>query len=195
MKKIIAGLLATVMFCSAFTPPAAQKNQINEAAVQIAIENYLRCRFSKNYNAFFLMVDEYSEYAPYKVSDDITVISIAPATFKVHITPSVDTIGSVFIPTRHIIKDGKFFYWYDPNYGLTEEMVKLLFQYGIADSIDLLDPSVTLDDYTDNYIHYPDKVKTKGVNYYCCRKNPTKYKRVITKMATGWYEPPKVKCK
>lgn len=195
MKKIILGLLATALFCSAFTPPVEQKIAVNDATVEIAIENYLNCRFSKNYNVFFLMTDFYSEYAPYKINDDMTVINIGPATFMVHITPRVDTIGSTRIPTRHIIKDGKLFYWHDPNYGLTEEMVKVLFQFNVADSIDLLNPSITLDDYTDNYIHHQVNKKTKGVDYYFCKNDLTNYKRVITNIATGWYEPPKLKCK
>lgn len=189
-------LIPTVFFCSALTPPVMQRTSVRDTAVEIAVADYLECRFSRPFGAFIMLVDEeISEYAPHKISDEVTVIDISPATRRVHITPLVDTLGSVRLPTRHIIKDGKLFYWHDPDYGLTEEMVKVLHEFNIADSIDLLDPNVALDDYTDNYIHHPAEEKAKVAVYYFCREDPSNYKRVITNIATGWYKPPTIRCK
>ncbi len=194
MKKILLLLLLTMLFCSSSPPPIMQRTSAYDTAIEIAIEDYLKCRLSKHFCAFIVWVDEISEYAPYKINDELIVIDISPAFHRTHITPLVDTIGSVRLPTRHIIKNGKLFYWYDPNYGLTEKMVNVLFQFNVADSIDLLAPSITLDDYTDNYIHHQVDEKTKISTYYFCKNNLNKYKRVITNIATGWYKPPKIKC-
>lgn len=194
MKKIILGLFATALFCSAFTPPAEQKTAVNDTAVEIAIMDYLKYKSNKPFSTFDVEIDVISEYAPYKINEQVTVIDISPGFRKIYVT-SVDTIGSTRIPTRHIIKNGKLFYWHDPNYGLTEEMVKVLFQFNIADSIDLADLFATQDERTDNYIHYQDDKKAKVATYYFCKKNLNNYKRVITNIATGWYKPPKLKCK
>ena len=35
----------------------------------------------------------------------------------------------------------------------------------------------------------------KAAHYYFCRDNISNYKRVVTHVATGYYKPPKLKCK
>ena len=35
----------------------------------------------------------------------------------------------------------------------------------------------------------------KAADYYFCRNDVSNYKRVVTHVATGYYEPPKLKCK
>lgn len=189
MKKILALLIFTAFICSAMSPP------VHNSMVETAIADYLKCRQSKPFDTFILWIDEISEYAPYKINDEVTVIDISPAFHKVYLT-SVDTVGSIRVPTRHLIKDGKLFYWHDPDYGLTEEMINVLYQFNIADSIALADLFATQDERTDNYIYHRANEKSKKVaTYYFCKNNPENYKRVITNIATGWYEPPKLKCK
>lgn len=75
-------------------------------------------------------------------------------------------------------------------------MINVLYQFNIADSIALADLFATQDERTDNYIYHRANEKSKKVaTYYFCKNNPENYKRVITNIATGWYEPPKLKCK
>lgn len=194
MKKTLLAIILAILFCSAMSPPALQRTPVHDTAVEIAIADYLKCKLSKPFNVFNVWIDEISEYAPHKINDEITVIDISPAFRKVYLTP-VDTVGSVRVPTRHLIKDGKLFYWHDPYYGLTEEMVKVLYQFNIADSIALEDLFATQDERTDDYyIHSQVYKKGKVAVYYFCKDNPGNYKRVITSAATGWYQPPKLKC-
>lgn len=114
MKKILSLLIFTAFICSAMSPP------VHNSMVEIAIADYLKCRQSKPFDTFILWIDEISEYAPYKINDEMTVIDISPAFHKVYLT-SVDTMGSIRVPTRHLIKDGKLFYWHDPDMALPKK--------------------------------------------------------------------------
>ena len=70
----------------------------------------------------------------------------------------------------------------------TKYMIKVLMDYNIAD---LLENS--------EFGHILGQQgideRTKRVDYNFCKDNLNNYKRVITSTATGWYKPPKLKCK
>ena len=85
------------------------------------------------------------------------------------------------LPSRYIIKNGKLFYWWDNNYPVTEEMITILWRYNLLQT-DLIIPEFTIDD------------SLKGADYYFCKNNLSKYKRVITNIGLGYYKPPKLKC-
>ncbi|MDR1517840.1 MAG: hypothetical protein LBS52_07095 [Dysgonamonadaceae bacterium] len=85
--------------------------------------------------------------------------------------------------------EGKLFFWDDPNYGLTEEMIKVLMDYNIADLLENSEVNHILGQEWQGI----DR-RTKGADYYFCKENLNNYKRVITSAAAGWYEPPKLKC-
>lgn len=90
------------------------------------------------------------------------------------------------LPSRHIIKDGKLFYWYDDNYPLTQEMLDLLWKYNL------------LQDDEGGLIMFPENPindSQKGADYYFCKNDLSKYKRVVTNIGLGYYKPPKLKCK
>lgn len=85
------------------------------------------------------------------------------------------------LPSRYIIKDGKLLYWWDNNYPVTEEMIAVLWKYNCLQT-DLIIPEHSIDD------------SRKGANYYFCKNNLSKYKRLITNIGMGYYKPPKLKC-
>jgi len=89
------------------------------------------------------------------------------------------------LPSRYIIKDGKLFYWFDDNYPLTQDMLDLLWKYNL-----LQDDEGGLIISPDN----PINDRQKGVDYYFCKNNLLKYKRVVTNIGLGYYKPPKLKC-
>lgn len=98
------------------------------------------------------------------------------------------TVGSKgsSLPTRYIEKDGKLFYWWDDDYPLTEEMLTILWKYNLIcdDTVGLIGiPDFSTDD------------SQKAAHYYFCKNDLSKYKRIITNIATGYYKPPKLKCK
>jgi len=90
------------------------------------------------------------------------------------------TVGSKGkLPSRHIIKDGKLFFWWDDDYPLTEEMFAILWKYDL------------LFDDTEGLVGFPQfsTGKQKGATYYFCRNDLSKYKRVVTNVGLGYYKP------
>ena len=96
------------------------------------------------------------------------------------------TVGSKGkLPSRYIEKDGKLFFWWDNDYPLTEEMLAILWKYNL------------LCDDTEGFIGFPDHTtddSQKSADYYFCKSDLSKYKRVITNVGLGYYKPPKLKC-
>ena len=86
------------------------------------------------------------------------------------------------LPSRYIIKDGKLFYWWDDNYPVTEEIITVLWKYNLLQT-DLIIPDFSTND------------NQKGVDYYFCKNDLSKYKKVINNIGLGYYKPPKLKCK
>ena len=97
------------------------------------------------------------------------------------------TVGSKGkLPSRYIEKDGKLFFWWDDDYSLTEEMLAILWKHNL------------LCDDTKGLIGLPDfstNSKLKGADYYFCKNDLSKFKRVVTNIGLGFYKPPKLKCK
>jgi hypothetical protein len=85
------------------------------------------------------------------------------------------------LPTRYVIKKGKLFYWRDKNYPITEELISVLRKNNLLEDYDMFPNG--FDD------------SKKGADYYFCKNNLSIYKRVISRLAPGGYEPPKLKCK
>ncbi len=191
MKKILALLIFTAFICSAMNPPVVPHIAAHNDAIEIAITDFLKCSLRKKYSAFYVSIYDRGEYDRYEISDNLIVISILPSETSApqyYITP-IDTIGSTRLPTRHLIKDGKLFYWHDSDYGLTEETIRVFREYNLADQYE----NSRLDDIFGQEVYGDDFAKS--AQYYMCKNDPTNYKRVITNIATGWYEPPKLKCK
>ena len=119
--------------------------------------------------------------------DGIVAVSILASYNKLLLTDS-SKIGSkgVGIPTRYIEKNGKLFYWRDDDYPLTQEVLAVLREYNLLVNNDL-DGVVELYDFKIN----DDQ---KGVHYYFCKNNLTKYKKVTTNKAMGYYDPPNLNC-
>jgi hypothetical protein len=94
------------------------------------------------------------------------------------------TVGSKGkLPSRYIEKDGKLFYWWDDDFPLSEEMIAILWKYNLLcdDTAGLIGiPEFSIDE------------KLKGAHYYYSKHNLSKYKRVVTNIAEGYYKPPKL---
>lgn len=86
------------------------------------------------------------------------------------------------LPTRYTIRDNKLFYWKDDRYPITEETIRVLWQYDLL-IIDNSVPELLTDD------------NQKGAHYYFCKNDLSKYKRRITDIGFGYYKPPRLKCR
>ena len=111
-------------------------------------------------------------------------ISASPE-YKFLITSNTKVGSKGYLPSRHIIKEGKLFYWFDDSYPLTQEMLDLLWKYNL-----LQDDDSGLIIFPDN----PINDSKKGADYYFCKNDLSKYKRVVTNIGLGYYKPPKIKC-
>lgn len=85
------------------------------------------------------------------------------------------------LPTKYVIKDNKLFYWWDNNYPVTEEIIAVLWRYNLLQK-DCIIPEFSIND------------SQKGADYYFCKNDLSKYKRIITKIGLGYYKPPRLKC-
>jgi len=89
------------------------------------------------------------------------------------------------LPSRHIIKDGKLFYWWDNDYPLTEEMLAVLWKYDLI-CVDTVGHF--------GFLNWTLDSRQKGMNYYFCRNDLSRFRRVVTNRAHGFYEPPRLRC-
>ena len=109
----------------------------------------------------------------------------ASPEYKFLITSNTKVGCKGHLPSRYIIKDGKLFYWFDDSYPLTQGMLDLLWKYNL-----LQDDDGGLIIFLDN----PINDSKKGADYYFCKNDLSKYKRVVTNIGLGYYKPPKLKC-
>jgi hypothetical protein len=205
MKRLLLAIISTGFLCSALSQPVARITKSHNEAFGIAIIDFLKCGLSKKSNVFFVGIYEKGECDRYEISNDLIVATIGSVdntdtfswfddilgediTYHPYFITLADTLGSKRLPTKHVIKDGKLFYWYDSDYGLTEEMIKVLLDNNLAERINVSDISyLGLIGKNQDFVDVAD--------YYLCKNNPRNYKRVRSKIATGWYKPPTVRCR
>ena len=178
--KLFIGLIILFFCCSTMKKGDDDGNLRNEA-ITIAINDFLdNCSLRETDSVFRVYIDI--------DNDDILGLSIS-GTYGIKICPSFkDTIGAEtrIFPSHYIEKDNKLIYWRDSIHILTEEIVKVLVKYNQIDS-----------SYIDDENAYPDYLldeSIKGADYYFCKNDLSIYKRVVTRIAMGWYDPPKLNC-
>lgn len=118
---------------------------------------------------------------------EIVAVSIGANYNKILIEENVK-VGEkgVKMPTRYIERDGKLFYWRDNNYPLTQEMLAVLKRYNLLVKNDM-DGIIEFYDFEVNDAQ-------KGVDYFFCEKDLTKFKKRTTNKGIGYYEPPSLEC-
>ncbi len=190
MKRLLLAFIFAAFCCSIMSQPVTPITESHNQAIEIAITDFLKCNLRKKYSAFSVSIYEKSKYDRYEVSDNLIVVSILPSetTAPQYYITSVDTLGTTRLPTRHIIKDGKLFYWYDSDYGLTEETIRVFRDYNLVDLLENsgLDHIMGQEVYGDDF--------AKAAQYYMCKNDLTNYKRVISSIGIGGYKPPKPRC-
>jgi len=199
--KIIIFLSALMLLigCSSMkktgTPIGAN---LQEVAINIAIQDFsTKCNLFKKDSVFGVSFED-------SVFSEPTLIQVDREKYKDRRTHQwerghfLDGIVSVEIgssyyqyyyseetksklPTKYVIKDGKLFYWWDENYTVTEGMIAILWRYNVLQK-DCIIPDFSSDD------------SQKGADYYFCKNDLSKYKRVVTNIGLGYYKPPKLKC-
>lgn len=184
MKK---GTLAIVLFSSLVIYPLksqhiskTDKEDIS-SYLKIAINDFVETeKISKIDSVFhvdFTTIDE-----------NVIGVSIFGTLNKLVPTPE-NSIGSSNpgFPTKYCIINSKLFYWYDSTSIVNLDLVNVLSEYHQIDSVNVNGiieiPEQRIDD------------SKKGVDYYFCRCNAHKYKKVTTNRDLGYYKPPRLKCR
>ena len=87
------------------------------------------------------------------------------------------------LPTRFLEKEGKLFIWKDLDHEFDSDIMDILIKY---DKIDSVANMGKFEDVIDD--------AKKGMHYYFCKEDFSRFKSVKTNIALGYYEPPKLKC-
>jgi hypothetical protein len=123
-----------------------------------------------------------------KAYPEIIAVNIVSTPFKFlfDTTARMDMQNRV-IPTRVIEKDGRLFIWNDDHYTLTDSTLKILNKFHLVERGTKRD--------LDRFLIFGTDDSKRGATYYFCRSNLSVYKRVITNVAIGYYNPPHITCK
>lgn len=149
-------------------------------AINIAIMDFLKKpKLYKKDTVFSILIHTGAK------NEDIIVVAIGRNNTKLLITKDM-TIGSKGkFPSKYLEKDGKLFFWWDDDIPLTNEALSVFKRYDLLQDDDngrRTAPSFIIDE------------TKKGVHYYFCKNDISKYKRVITNIGIGYYDSPSLKC-
>lgn len=120
-----------------------------------------------------------------KAYDGIFGISICPREDQFLVNDSIKAGARGKLPSRIIEKNNKLFYWWDNEYPLTDSALKVFAKYNLLQD-DKGGKIKFLDFKTDD--------AQKGVHYYFCKNDLTKYKKVVTNKGIGYYDAPSLDC-
>lgn len=147
-------------------------------AIKNAIHDFLNSEYKSKDDSIFYVYTE-------KISQEILGVNIMSTYDKVLIsTEDSVTFSYKGLPTGFLEKGNKLFYWHDADKDVTDDLISTYMKYNLLDTmiVNVYMPASTISH---------DK---KGVDYYFCKNNLLKYKKVKTKKAIGYYNPPKLNC-
>lgn len=109
-----------------------------------------------------------------------------------------DTLGKVpasYFPNKFIVINGKLFLWKDNKTPLSKEILQVLNKYKVLDSTDIKEHYGMLPPgFKDTRLIILDD-GLKGADYFVCKNNIRKFRRIYTNRAFGYYKNPKIKCR
>ncbi len=149
-----------------------------EVAINNSIIDYLNTyRLNNEFNIFHVI----------KISNEnIIGVSINGGTNKWQLDDIKVGDKRKYFPSRFKEIDGKLFYWSDLTSVVRDGIIHIMKKYKILDAIKY--PNYFILDETGHY--------SKGeVDYYFCKTNYLKYKKVKTTISIGYYKPPNLNCK
>jgi hypothetical protein len=183
------------MCCSSYKNQLLQKGGKNQAIVNAIIDFSNTSRAYKKYSVFYVsyydtlyrkvhekVSERNYQWIDGKPYDNIIAISIIGTEDKHQylLTDSTGIGTKGHIPSKYIEKDTKLFIWKDIQTPLTEKTLTILKKYQLI-STDFRG-TITINELK------------KGTDYYFCRLDLTKYKKVITNSAIGFYDAPNFEC-
>ena len=168
----------------------ARLNVITDFAYTYKTPKYnLKQRKGKPYNVFWVF-DK-------KLNGDVHVFSIIPENddcITISINDSLGKVPISYFPNRFKMRNDKLFLWKDSITPLKEDIVNIVNEFGLLDSIDVKRELGLLPyDFEDTRMVIIDD-KLKGVDYFVCLNNVEIYKKIFTNKSFKFYKNPKLKC-
>ncbi len=157
--------------------PVVQNDNVDNI-IEVAIRDFVKSSpLSKRDSVFSVGVKEFD--------DEIVGVSIYGSTIKPNIMRNGNEIDVSRLPTKYVEMNGKLFYWDDKETHVTPEMISVLKKYNFIDTsiLNVYIPPYHIDD------------AKKAEDYYFCKRNIKKFKKVRTNMAMGHYPIPRLNCR
>ena len=166
---------------------------IDFAATYKTPRSLLKKRDGKPFNVFWAV-----EYEKAKDTMPETYIFSLYPDRQGHISLSTkDIVGKTtdWFPTRYKEMNGKLFLWKDSLVPLSREIIEVIHSYGILDSTDVKkDLGLLPDNFEDTRLAISSQEYSGSAAFYFCKNDVSKYKKVKTNIAIGYYTPPKLDC-
>ncbi|NDV57677.1 hypothetical protein D0T85_06120 [Bacteroides sp. 519] len=163
-----------------------------EDVISLVISDFIKtCRLYKEDSVFFISFLDTVHGLTLKRTEN-TYVWVRDTIYEDLIAVSISGGRSKWLygqfsklpPIQYIEKNDRLFYWLE-DYPSSDEILNVLQKYDMLQYDE------------GGWIKMPDAViddSKKGADYYFCRNNILKYKKIITSKGTGYYKPPKVKC-
>lgn len=200
-KIILPILVFTIIF---FNNCASYKNKlhvgtgdIEQARMNVIIDFVYTYKTPKRYlkeegrsfNVFSFVREKY-------LDDGIYLFSILPnnESISLRIEDKVGEVPRGYFPNRYIVADQKLFLWNDGETPLQEGLLETMNKFGVLDSIDVkMELGLLPDDFVDTRMIKIDD-RLESYNYFICKSDISKFKKVVTFKAFGNYKLPKLDC-
>jgi hypothetical protein len=177
MKRvsILIFLLIIIQSCGTWRHDLIAHGDYNEAVKNAILDFSKTSSLVNDDNAFFIFVED--------INDEIVGISISGSTSKFLVTADGKSDVNNMFPTRYLEKNSKLFYWDDSKVPLSLEILSKLDEYGQIDSLESIAfATLIIDD------------GKEGINYYFCKNNLLKYKKMKSTKSLSIYNLPLLNC-
>jgi hypothetical protein len=166
MKKFIILIISMMV---TFSASSQDLDSVRRIATETAIEDFLRCRLSKEANVFII---DYSTKINSRRQLEIHIMRVIEDEEKFVVDPAIGFLREHSY-RRCVEREGKLFYWRSDT--MTQEDFELLDKYGMLYyAKDSIDYEMKLWEYLPNY---HDDIE--AAQYFFCTSNPKYYKRII----------------
>lgn len=168
-----------VLSCTSWKTVTNTKGGTYEA-IENAINDFIKSnKHASKDTVFFIYTKE--------ISEDILGVNVS-ATYDKVLISTEDNISYTYegLPSGFIEKGNNFFYWHDEVGTNPERSISI----SVLQKFNLLDTMIV------NAYMPPSTVShdTKVTDYYFCKNELSRFKKVRTTKAMGYYKVPKLRC-
>lgn len=124
------------------------------------------------------------------------LLSISPEnnTIPIRIEEKIGEVPKSYFPNRFIIRENKLFLWQDSITPLKNDILEVMDDFGILDSIEVKKSLNLLpENYIDDRLYKIDD-KLESIYYFICKSDISRYKKVKTQWSKIKNDLPKIKC-